>query len=535
MNNIKIALIAPPYPLEEAPSPPLGLCYVAAACEAAGAQVIILDYIVSKYSPEKLRTSLDDFRPDVIGATSVTMNFPKAIDIIRDAKAHMPEAITMMGGPHVSFDVENTLESHPELDLIVIGEAEQTLHELIPVIRSRSRWPQIAGIAYCGTDRVVRTPERSLIVDLDTLPKPARHLLPMSRYQALGFPVSVITSRGCPNRCIFCLGRRMVGNKPRFRSPEMVVDEIEGLLAEGMTIINVADDLFTANRGRVHALCEEIQRRGLDFIWSVFARVNTVDLDLLKAMRAAGCYSISFGIESGNTRMLKRVRKGITLEQARQAVAWSKEAGLRTHASFMVGLPGESMETLLETRRFAESLGIEYGFHFLSPFPGTTVREAIDQYDLEILTDDWTLYDANQAIVRTEALTPEQMNDFVSVACRKQIEERDAVESRYLQGNCSKDEYMAFEGYYRMKLAYEILSADIINENDILPADPFNPTASLVAHVAQTTLMDKGLVERSINSFLERGFINYRKATEGIQWFWTSHCSPEIPASQNQP
>ena len=286
MNNIKIALIAPPYPLEEAPSPPLGLCYVAAACEAAGAQVIILDYIVSKYSPEKLRTSLDDFRPDVIGATSVTMNFPKAIDIIRDAKAHMPEAITMMGGPHVSFDVENTLESHPELDLIVIGEAEQTLHELIPVIRSRSRWPQIAGIAYCGTDRVVRTPERSLIVDLDTLPKPARHLLPMSRYQALGFPVSVITSRGCPNRCIFCLGRRMVGNKPRFRSPDMVVDEIEGLLAGGMTIINVADDLFTANRGRVHALCEEIQRRGLDFIWSVFARVNTVDLDLLKAMRA---------------------------------------------------------------------------------------------------------------------------------------------------------------------------------------------------------------------------------------------------------
>ncbi len=535
MKNIKIALIAPPYPLEEAPSPPLGLCYVAAACEAAGAQVIILDYIVSKYSPEKLRTALDDFRPDVIGATSVTMNFPQAIDIIRDAKTHLPEAVTMMGGPHVSFDVENTIESYPELDLIVIGEAEQTLHALIPAIRSRGRWPQVAGIAYRDTDRVVRTPERPLIIDLDTLPKPARHLLPMSRYQALGFPVSVITSRGCPNRCIFCLGRRMVGNKPRFRSPELVVDEIEGLLAEGMTIINVADDLFTANRGRVHALCEEIQRRGLDFIWSVFARVNTVDPELLRAMRAAGCYSVSFGIESGNARMLKRVKKGITLDQARQAVAWSKEAGLRTHASFMVGLPGESMETLEETRRFAESLGIEYGFHFLSPFPGTTVRETIDQYDLEILTNDWKLYDANQAIVRTAGLAPEQMDAFVTAACRKQIEERDAVESRYLQGKCSKDEYMAFEGYYRMKLAYEILSADIINENDTLPADPFNPTASLVAHVTQTTGMDKALVERSIKSFLERGFINYRKAPQGIQWFWTQHHSAGSPASQSQP
>ena len=533
MKNLKIALIAPPYPLEEAPSPPLGLCYVAAACEAAGARVVILDYIVSKYSPEKLQAALDDFQPDVVGATSVTMNFPQAISILRDAKVHMPNAITMMGGPHVSFDVENTLGRHPELDLIVIGEAEQTLQELLPAVGSRSRWPEIAGIAYRDDDRILRTPDRPLITDLDALPLPARHLLPMSRYRALGFPVSIITSRGCPNRCIFCLGRRMVGNRPRFRSAERVVDEIEGLLAGGLDIINVADDLFTANRRRVHALCKEIKRRGLDFIWSVFARVNTVDPELLKAMRAAGCYSISFGIESGNADMLKRVKKGITLEQARRAVEWSKGAGLRTHASFMVGLPGESTATLEETRRFAESLEIEYGFHFLSPFPGTTVREAIDQYDLEILTDDWTLYDANQAIVRTQALAPEQMDDFVNVACRKQIEERDAIESRYLQGNCSQDEFMAFEGYYRMKLAYEILSADIINENEALPDDPFNPTAPLVEHIAQATHMDKGLIERSIKNFLERGFIDYRKIPQGIQWFWTHIAAPSPPPLHN--
>ena len=527
MNKIKIALIAPPYPLEEAPSPPLGLCYVAAACEAAGARVMILDYIVSKYLPEKLHAALDDFHPDVVGATSVTMNFPQAIDIIRDAKAHMPEAVTMMGGPHVSFDVENTLAHHPELDLIVIGEAEQTLKELIPSIGSPGRWPEIAGIAYRNDDQILRTSERPLIADLDSLPLPARHLLPMSRYRALGFPVSIITSRGCPNRCIFCLGRRMVGNKPRFRSPERVVDEIEGLLAGGLDIINVADDLFTANRRRVHALCKEIQRRGLEFIWSVFARVNTVDPELLNAMHAAGCYSISFGIESGNTDMLKRVKKGITLEQARKAVKWSKDAGLRTHASFMVGLPGESTATLEETRRFAESLEIEYGFHFLSPFPGTTVREAIDQYDLEILTDDWKLYDANQAIVRTAELAAEEMDAFVTSACQSQIEERDAIEDRYLHGNCSKDEFMAFEGYYRMKLAYEILSADIINEKEILPADPSDVTAPLVDHIARATHMDKGLVNRTINSFHERGFISYKEAPQGMQWFWTSNGNTE--------
>jgi anaerobic magnesium-protoporphyrin IX monomethyl ester cyclase len=535
MKKLKIALIAPPYPLEEAPSPPLGLCYVAAACEAAGAEVKIFDYIVSKYTPEKLRAALDAFRPDVVGATSVTMNFPQAIGIIQDARAHMPQAITMMGGPHVSFDVENTLRRYPQLDLIVIGEAEQTLHDLIPALQSPAAWPAIEGIAFRQDDQVLRTPARPLIADLDALPLPARHLLPMSRYEALGFPVSIITSRGCPNQCIFCLGRRMVGHKPRFRDPVRVVDEIQGLLAEGMTIINVADDLFTANRKRVHALCAEIRRRNLDFIWSVFARVNTVDPELLQDMRSAGCYSISFGIESGNPEILKRVKKGITLAQALQAVAWSKAAGLRTHASFMVGLPGETPATLEETRRFAESLGIEYGFHFLSPFPGTTVRENIEQYDLEILTDEWRLYDANQAIVRTAGLTPEQMDAFVADAYRKQIEERDTVEARYLQGTCSDEEFFTFEGFYRMKLAYAILSEYIISESKTLPADTTDPTAPLAAHVTRTTGMDPKLVARTIKNYYERGFLKYQQAPEGLHWFWTHnrHCptlsAPALP------
>ncbi|MBN2296960.1 MAG: cobalamin-dependent protein, partial [Deltaproteobacteria bacterium] len=212
---MKIALIAPPYPLEEAPSPPLGLCYVAAACKAAGAQVIVLDYIVSRYTPQKLAKALDEFQPDVVGATSVTMNFPQAIRIICDAKAHNPGIITMMGGPHVSFDVANTFNRYPELDLIVIGEAEQTLAELVPAIDAKRRWDHIAGIAFQRAGEIITTPERELISDLDHLPLPARHLLPMSRYLALGFPVSIITSRGCPNKCIFCLGRRMVGFKGR--------------------------------------------------------------------------------------------------------------------------------------------------------------------------------------------------------------------------------------------------------------------------------------------------------------------------------
>ncbi len=361
---MKIALIAPPYPLEEAPSPPLGICYVAAACEKTGADVQIFDFIVKKYRADILKTEMDRFNPDVIGITAVTMNCKKAIQILKDAKKIKPDIITLFGGPHVTFDFENILSQHSCVDLIVRGEAEATLLELVPLLSSPKRWEQIDGLAYKINGKIHLTPDRELIRDLDTLPLPSRHLLPLSRYQALGFPVSIITGRGCPNKCIFCLGRKMVGFKVRRRSIGSVVDEIEEILSYGFEIINIADDLFTANQKWVMAFCREIKNRGLKFNWSVFARVNTVTYEMLKMMKSTGCHSISFGIESGNTEMLKRVRKGITPEQARKAVNACKKAGILAHASFMAGLPGESYQTLNDSEKLSSELDIEYGYHF---------------------------------------------------------------------------------------------------------------------------------------------------------------------------
>ncbi|RJQ84725.1 MAG: radical SAM protein [Desulfobacteraceae bacterium] len=449
------------------------------------------------------------------------MNFPQAIRIIQDAKAHRPGLITMMGGPHVSFDVENTLARYPELDLIVIGEGEATLKELIPALPDRQVWKSIAGIAFRENGATVTTANRALIADLDTLPLPARHLLPISRYLALGFPVSIITSRGCPNKCIFCLGRRMVGHKPRFRSPKQVVDEIEQILAYGFTWINIADDLFTASKKRVLAFCDEITRRGVKFIWSAFARVNTVDFEMLAAMKAAGCDSIGFGVESGNQQILQTANKGITLAQIRNAVALSKAAGLRVHASFIVGLPGESHATLAETQRFAESLDVEYGYHLLAPFPGTTLREEIKRYDLEILTDDWSRYDANQAIVSYAHLSPQEMDAFVDTLYRKHQAKNAAAEKRYLAGNCPPEEFMMFEGWHRMKLVFELFSKDIIEALGILPVNGSDPAAPLATAVKRTTGLNADLVRRSLQSFIQAGYLKSRPVKEGLQWFWT--------------
>jgi radical SAM superfamily enzyme YgiQ (UPF0313 family) len=166
---MKSALIAPPYPLK-APSPPLGLAYVAAACEAAGAEVRFYDFIVSRYTPEKLASYLDAFKPDAVGATSVTMNFHRAIETIVDAKRHDPSIVTMMGGPHVSFDIENTLNSCPELDLIVVGEGEETLSELVPLLKRPGEWDKVKGIAFRKDGKILVTEPRPFIEDLDSLP-----------------------------------------------------------------------------------------------------------------------------------------------------------------------------------------------------------------------------------------------------------------------------------------------------------------------------------------------------------------------------
>ncbi|MEW6442778.1 MAG: radical SAM protein [bacterium] len=525
---MRVAIIASPYPLEEAPAPPLGVTYVAAAFEAAGAEVRIFDYLVSRYSPEKLAADLDDFRPDLVGAGSVTLNFPRAARIIEDVKRLRPSIVTAMGGPHVSFDVENTLRTYPGIDLLVVGEGEQTAMELAPAIRDRSAWPRIRGLAFRDGDRIVRTEPRELIEDPDSVPLPARHLLPVSRYLALGFPVSIITSRGCPHPCIFCQGRRMIGSKVRYRKPVKVVDEIEEILSYGFPRINFADDLFLSKQEHARAVCREILRRGLKFGWSAFSRVNTVDLETFRLMREAGCDAVSFGMESGNQEMLKRLRKGITLEQGRRAVAICKEVGILAHASFMAGLPGETLETLKETQAFADGLDIIYGFHILAPFPGTTIRDEVDKYDLEILTSDWSRYDANQAVVRTSQLAAEDIEKFVHDFEKSWFEAWQEMVDRYNRGtSANPEEWLRVYGHYRMELTYRLFADDLLEEHGRFPlngmpdASSWQDDTALVDKVAELTGFEHKLVSETLKDFIGKGFIKARKEDQHLRWFWT--------------
>lgn len=519
---MRILLIAPPYPLEQAPSPPLGLCYVAAACKAHGAHVHLLDFIVSPWEVAALKKELDDFKPDIIGLTSVTMTTPKAMEILKEAKRLAPQALTIMGGPHASFDASNLLTDNPELDLVILGEGEATLAELLPKIHDRQSWPAIQGLAFRDKDgKFVSTGFRPFIEDLDTLPLPARELLPISRYQALGFPVSIITSRGCPNGCIFCLGRKMVGPKVRHRSAHLVLDEIETLLEMGFSFINIADDLFTANEARVEAFCEEIQKRNLSFLWSVFSRVNTINRSMLEKMKAGGCFAVSFGIESGCEDMLKRVRKGITLDQAREAVKACKEVGMRAHASFMVGLPGETEESLAKTRAFQEELHIEYGYHFLCPFPGTRIRENVADYDLEILSSDWTLYDADSAIVRTSSVSPARMESFVTEACASLVKSWEESRTRVEAGEGTEAEELQILGHRRTMLIFALLSRNLIEKTGMVKKE--DALEDLAEKIAEFTDEETSFVRFVLKDLWEKRLLSLREEDGKAFWCWTSN------------
>jgi anaerobic magnesium-protoporphyrin IX monomethyl ester cyclase len=524
---MRVMIIAAPYPLEECPAAPLGVSYVASAFLSTGADVQVADYIVNRYTPEKLAKAIADFQPDIIGANCVTLNFPGAADIVRTAKRLAPHAITMMGGCHVSFDMAGTLNEYPEVDIICVGEGEKTIAELMAAFTTGGDWTQTKGIAFKKNGELVFTGHQDFIEDLDALPLPARHLLPMSRYRALGFPISIITGRGCPYNCIFCVGRSMVGKKHRHRRADLVVDEIEDMMSYGWDRINIVDDLFTANKEKVLAVCDEMHRRKLKLTWTAFCRVNSVDLEVLKAMQAAGCDMISFGMETGNAEMLKRIRKGATLEQARRAAALCKEAGIAAHASFVAGLPGETWETIRETDEFSSSLGIIYGYHILAPFPGTTVREEVEKYDLEILTSDWTKYDANQAVARTAALSKEDIEKFVGEFNAEMDKAWDKMVEHYHAGVANTEETLRVAGHYRMELVYKMLSEDLVERYCTFTAAEAAGSANggvdlLCRRLESLTGSARDVVEFAITHYCKSGFLKAEPVNGGgLAWYWT--------------
>jgi radical SAM superfamily enzyme YgiQ (UPF0313 family) len=243
---------------------------------------------------------------------------------------------------------------------------------------------RIQGLVWRDGNKIVVNPDRPFICNLDDLPLPRHDLLPLERYRAplvRGQYAFVVTSRGCPGGCRFCIKHVSYGNSVRFRSPENILAELEFLTSLGVHDIHMYADLFTVSREQVMGLCELILKRGLRLRWTCNSRVDFVDPEMLRLMGQAGCWMISWGIESGSEEVLRHARKGITLDQVEQALRWAREADIRNWGYFIIGLPGETEETIRETIRFAKRLPLDLAlFHIAAPYPGSPLFfEVVEQ------------------------------------------------------------------------------------------------------------------------------------------------------------
>jgi anaerobic magnesium-protoporphyrin IX monomethyl ester cyclase len=377
--------------------PNLGLLSLAAVVRAAGHEIRVVDAAAGGMNRAQFLREVARFAPDVIGFSATTSEVYHAAATSEDVKRLVPRVRIVLGGAHVSAVPEETLQRFPIFDVAVIGEGETTLVDLLDVMRVGGDLSRVNGLVFRASGRLARTQRRVYIADLDRLPMPAWDLLPgfpnhfaPAAFKTRKLPVaSLVTSRGCPNRCIFC-DRSVFGSSCHAFSADQVVRMVRHLYDNhGVRELSFEDDTFVTFKRRLAAICEKLIELGPAISWSCLGRVNDVTAKSLSLMRQAGCWQVSFGIESGSQRILNAIRKNVTVEQIREAVEATREAGLLAKGFFMVGHPGETKETLRETTDLALALPLnDISVSMLTPFPGTELFARATE--LGTFEPDWT-------------------------------------------------------------------------------------------------------------------------------------------------
>ena len=414
---MKITLVNPPYPLSVHSHPPfipLGLAYLGAIAERAGHQVTIIDCQAQKLTHEGFLNRITRTPSDIIGVTATTLLYKSAMNLVTIAKKTQPQAVTVLGGSHGTFWDKNALNEYPSLDVVVRKEGEQTFIELLEKLQSKSSLNTVLGITYRNGDSIIRNADRRFIKDLDSLPFPAHHLLPLENLKHNGkiiFPL--VSSRGCVYWCDFCSTVRMFGRGYRMRSPKNVVDEMQLVHDKyGIDQVTFYDDAFSVDRNRVVKICEELDARNLHLKWDCGTRVDMVDEELLKIMRDAGCFAVWLDVESGSETILGAMNKRIKLDQTRLAYKMAHKLGLMTIANVVLGFPGETEKTARETIRLVKELNPDdVGFYIATPYPGTPMYEQVKKNGWLRVTD-FDKYDTAGPTFETPWLSMEKLMEL---------------------------------------------------------------------------------------------------------------------------
>jgi len=367
--------------MEKGPvSVPLGLTYLGAYIkDIPGIEVVGFDNNALKLDREAYRKIFIEEKPDVVAISILTPTVYTAWEMARVVKEMVPTAIVVVGGVHCSALPEDTMRE-PAIDYGIVGEGEEAFRELVLAIRNKQDTASIKNLVYRANDRVIVNPKRPRLEDLDSIPMPARDIfgdlsygINVNRRMTSAKNTTVLTSRGCPYGCIFC-SKSIYGRDFRQRSPQNVIDEMKFLENEGYGEILILDDTFTVSKKWVLEFCRLFTQQNLKLVWNCHARVDTMDEDVVKALKQANCSGLAFGIESGNSEMLNKINKKITLEQAKKAVQLCREYGLITLCSYIFGHPGDSWQSVNDTLRFSLELDSDYAnFSVLFITPGSEI------------------------------------------------------------------------------------------------------------------------------------------------------------------
>ena len=402
---MKVLMINPPYNSSKYKfiglvAPTLGIAYIAAMLEKNGITVKILDAPALEIGHEAVKNEIQKYSPDIVAVTSVTPTIESALKTAKISKEACPNAVTVLGGYHPTFTYQEVLKND-FVDIVVCGEGELTMVELVDSLENGKNLREVRGIA----TKDFKTLPRGIIEDLDSIPFPARHLLPMDEYKILNMKLTtgtIVSGRGCPYKCSFCASSAMHGQKLRLRSAENVVDEMEYLVNDhNIEMVAFMDDTFTLNNKRVYEICETIKDRGLDNYWGCTARVDTISEDLLKTMKDAGCITMFLGVESADQQFLNQINKNTNINRIKKTFQLTKDYGMRTIASVVLGMPGDTKRSITTTIKFVKTLDPSYAvFSLATPYPGTDFYlNAVSENLIKI--NDWSKYTLLSPVLET--------------------------------------------------------------------------------------------------------------------------------------
>ena len=407
---MKITLIQP---FTDNLEPPLSLAFIAVPLKQAGHEVRIIDLQIPEIRGQ-WEAIFRSAQTDLVGITAMTPQVKQAHEIAQRIKDHAPALPIVAGGVHPTLLPEQTLKEFPSFDLLVIGEGEETIIELVSRLESRMPIADAAvrGIAYRSQDRVIITSPRHRIRDLDALPNPHEHYdfdfyLNNNSFGFTDKSVSMIVSRGCPYNCRFCATKNFWTRNYICKSTDGVINEIRRVLDRGAEGIVFRDSTFNVNRKWIYDFCDKIHRENLRFKWAMNARVNLVDYDSFHYMKKAGLDTVYFGVESGSQKILDFYGKGITLEQTEKAFEVCRKLKIRTGAYFMLGALPETREDMEKTYHFVKKLKPTFSLVFIfMPLPGS---ELYDYYVNQGYRFDYNDIRSNKAVFSSAGLTQEEL------------------------------------------------------------------------------------------------------------------------------